>query len=44
MRLLLDTHVVLWWLGCLPRLGLRARSAIGSPASEVDVPILPATD
>ena len=37
MRLLLDTHVVLWWLARVPRLGSQARAAISSPASEVYV-------
>jgi PIN domain nuclease of toxin-antitoxin system len=37
MRLLLDTHVVLWWLARLPMLGSKARAAIGSPSSEVYV-------
>jgi Uncharacterized protein conserved in bacteria len=37
VRLLLDTHVLLWWLGELPRLGPAARAAIASPASEVHV-------
>lgn len=32
MRLLLDTHVVLWWLGDLPRLGDRTRTAIEGAA------------
>lgn len=30
MRLLLDTHVLLWWLGALPRLGVSARDAIAT--------------
>lgn len=37
MRLLLDTHALLWWLGAIPRLGPVARAAISSPASEVFV-------
>lgn len=37
MRLLLDTHVVLWWLARVPRLGSQARAAIASPASAVFV-------
>lgn len=28
MRLLLDTHALLWWVGDLPHLGARARAAI----------------
>jgi PIN domain nuclease of toxin-antitoxin system len=34
MRLLLDTHVVLWWLGGVPRLGERAQTDIAG-ADEV---------
>lgn len=37
MRLLLDTHVWLWWLGDDRRLGRRARQALGNPRSEVYV-------
>lgn len=35
MRLLLDTHAFLWWIGDDPRLPDRARSAIGNGANEV---------
>ncbi len=35
MRLLLDTHVLLWWLSDDRRLPERARSAIADPGSEV---------
>lgn len=35
MRLLLDTHVFLWWLGEDPSLSKRMRSAIAEPATEV---------
>ena len=35
MRLLLDTHVFLWWLGDDRRLGARLRSEIGAPRTEV---------
>lgn len=31
MKLLLDTHVLLWWLGDNPRLRPRARAAIADP-------------
>lgn len=31
MRLLLDTHFLLWWLGDDPLLGDRAREAISAP-------------
>lgn len=37
MRLLLDTHVWLWWLGDDRRLGKRARQALATPRSEVYV-------
>lgn len=37
MRLLLDTHVLLWWLFGLPRLGDTARTAIVSPGNDVHV-------
>lgn len=35
MRLLLDTHVLLWWLADSPRLGEHARSAIADGANQV---------
>jgi PIN domain nuclease of toxin-antitoxin system len=34
MRLLLDTHAFLWWIGDAPSLSSRARAAIGSPRNE----------
>ena len=37
MRLLLDTHVWLWWLGDDRRLGRRARQALAHPRNEVYV-------
>lgn len=37
MRLLLDTHAVLWWLGNSSRLGAAARDRIADPASYVAV-------
>jgi len=37
MRLLLDTHVVLWWMFGLPRLGPAAQAAIADPTAEVRV-------
>lgn len=37
MRLLLDTHALLWWLADDPRLADRAREAIADPASSVFV-------
>ncbi len=35
MRLLLDTHVLLWFAAGHPRLGAAAREAIASPANDV---------
>lgn len=35
MRLLLDTHVVLWWLGRPEQLTESARTAIAEPSHEV---------
>jgi PIN domain nuclease of toxin-antitoxin system len=35
MRLLLDTHVLLWWRDDSPRLSARARAAITEAANEV---------
>jgi PIN domain nuclease of toxin-antitoxin system len=35
MRLLLDTHALLWWLGGDARLPARARAAIGDQANAV---------
>ncbi len=37
MRLLLDTHVLLWWLANDPCLGAEARAAIADPDAEVMV-------
>ncbi len=37
MRLLLDTHVLLWWLADDPALGEDARSGISNPGSAVYV-------
>ena len=37
MRLLLDTHVLLWWLADDPTLAVGARRAIADPANEVGV-------
>ena len=37
MSLLLDTHILLWWLSDDPLLPLAARNAIASPESEVVV-------
>ena len=37
MRLLLDTHVLLWWLADHPTLASGARSAIAAPGSSVYV-------
>jgi PIN domain nuclease of toxin-antitoxin system len=35
VRLLLDTHALIWWLTDNPRLSGAARSAIGDPDNEV---------
>lgn len=35
MRLLLDTHALLWWLNDDEKLGGRARGLIGDPANDV---------
>ena len=37
MRLLLDSHTLLWWLSDVPRLGRIAYDAIESPSNEVFV-------
>lgn len=37
MNLLLDTHVLLWWLADDPTLGVEARAAIADPESVVYV-------
>lgn len=37
MRLLLDSHTLLWWLSDIPRLGRVAYDAIASPYNEVFV-------
>ncbi|MDQ3463420.1 MAG: type II toxin-antitoxin system VapC family toxin [Actinomycetota bacterium] len=37
MKLLLDTHVLIWWLDDSPRLGQRARSAMADGVNEVRV-------
>lgn len=37
MRLLLDTHTLLWWWTDDPRLSVNARDAIADPASKVFV-------
>lgn len=37
MRLLLDTHVLLWWLSDDPKLGLELRAAIVNGGNEVFV-------
>ena len=39
MALLLDTHVLLWWLGDRVRLSQRARDAIGYPRSRIFVSV-----
>ncbi|KQU34080.1 twitching motility protein PilT [Methylobacterium sp. Leaf94] len=39
MRLLLDTHALLWWLLADPRLGQAARDMIADPANDVLVSV-----
>ncbi len=39
MRLLLDSHVLIWWLDDNPRLALQARQAVGDPNNEVFVSV-----
>lgn len=39
MRLLLDTHVLLWWLQDNPRLGSRARAVIADADNEILISI-----
>lgn len=40
MRLLLDTHALLWWLADDDRLGTRARALIEDPANDVLVSVV----
>ena len=40
MRLLLDTHVFLWWVTESPRLSARARSRIADTGSEIRVSVV----
>jgi PIN domain nuclease of toxin-antitoxin system len=37
VKLLLDTHVIIWWQQDNPRLGQRARALLADPANEVMV-------
>ena len=37
MKLLLDTHVLLWWLADDPQLGKQARALLADPGNEVIV-------
>jgi PIN domain nuclease of toxin-antitoxin system len=37
VRLLLDTHTVLWWFSDDPRLAIAARTAIANPANQLAV-------
>lgn len=39
MKLLLDTHVLLWWLRDNPKLGPRSRKAISAPGVELLVSV-----
>jgi PIN domain nuclease of toxin-antitoxin system len=40
MKLLLDTHALLWWLNDDPSLGSKARSVIGDDANHVCISIV----
>lgn len=40
MKVLLDTHVLLWWLADDHRLGPRARELIGDPGNDVLVSVV----
>ncbi len=40
MRLLLDTHALLWWLSNDPQLGQHARDIIADPANDVLVSVV----
>jgi PIN domain nuclease of toxin-antitoxin system len=44
VRLLLDTHALLWWMFALPQLGPRALEAISDPESDVHVSALTAAE
>lgn len=44
MRLLLDTHVLLWWLDDHPALGATARKAISAAGNEVFVSAISAAE
>ncbi|HET9679045.1 MAG TPA: type II toxin-antitoxin system VapC family toxin [Gammaproteobacteria bacterium] len=37
MRLLLDTHALLWWLGDMPQLGPKARACIAQGENDIYV-------
>ncbi len=40
MRLLLDTHVLLWWIGGLPQIGQQARNLLRDPSNQVLVSVV----
>lgn len=40
MRLLLDTHAILWWLNDDSRLGVRARDLIENPGNDIFISIV----
>lgn len=40
MRLLLDTHALLWWLNDDRKLGNRARGLIGDPENDILVSVV----
>jgi len=40
LKLLLDTHALLWWLADAPQLGPKARGAIADPANDILVSVV----
>lgn len=44
MRILLDTHVLIWWATADPRLSQRARDLIQDPANEIVVSAISALE
>ena len=40
MKVLLDTHAILWWLGNDPRLGDRCREIVEDPANAIFVSVV----
>jgi PIN domain nuclease of toxin-antitoxin system len=40
LRILLDTHMILWWLGNDPRLGDRAREIVEDPVNDILISVV----